>query len=118
MEKRMRNPIMYYRKQIFVGIVVCLLLCGMAAFCATEADVKKQDGLYMERILSKKLQTYLYQNDKRIYKTKNRYTVMMNREYDRRRLLDSQDKKLKKELKKEVKNRKKQQRKSRLKRIA
>lgn len=79
---------------------------------------KKQDGLYMERILSKKLQTYLYQNDKRIYKTKNRYTVMMNREYDRRKLLDSQDKKLKKALKTEAKNRKKQQRKSRLKRIA
>lgn len=78
----------------------------------------KQDGIPMERILSKKLQTYLYKNNTRIYKTKNRYTVMMNREYDRRRLLDSRDKKLKKKLRKDTKKKKKELQKSQLKKIA
>ena len=77
----------------------------------------KQDGIPMERILSKKLQTYLYKNNTRTYKTKNRYTVMMNREYDRRRLLDSRDKKLKKKLRKDARKKKKELQKSQLKKI-
>ena len=42
----------------------------------------------------------------------------MNREYERRRRLDLQDKKLKRILRKEAKNRKREQKKSKLKRIA
>lgn len=45
MTKKMRNPLVYYRKQIFVGMVVSLLLCGMAAFCATETDVNGATGM-------------------------------------------------------------------------
>lgn len=78
----------------------------------------KQDGIPMEKILVKKLQTNLYQNHIRVYKTRNRYTIMLNREYDRRRRLDLQDKKLKKILRKEAKNRKREQKNSKLKRIA
>ena len=72
----------------------------------------------MEKILVKKLQTNLYQNHIRVYKTRNRYTIILNREYERRRRLDLQDKKLKKTLRKEAKNRKREQKKSKLKRIA
>ena len=78
----------------------------------------KQDGIPMEKILVKKLQTNLYQNHIRVYKTRNRYTIMLNREYERRRKLDLQDKKLKKILRKEAKNRKREPKKSKLKRIA
>lgn len=78
----------------------------------------KQDGIPMEKILVKKLQTNLYQNHIRVYKTRNRYTIMLNREYERRRRLDLQDKKLKKILRKEAKNRKREQKKSKLKRMA
>ena len=78
----------------------------------------KQDGIPMEKILVKKLQTNLYQNHIRVYKTRNRYTIMLNREYERRRRLDLQDKTLKKMLRKEAKSRKKEQKKSKLKRIA
>lgn len=78
----------------------------------------KQDGIPMEKILVKKLQTNLYQNHIRVYKTRNRYTIMLNREYERRRRLDLQDKKLKKMIRKEAKNRKREQKKSKLKRIA
>ena len=78
----------------------------------------KQDGLPMERILMRKLQVYLYKNNVRVYKTKNRYVVMMNKEYDRRRLVDGKDKKLQKSVRKDAKRKKKELRRSQLKRIA
>ena len=78
----------------------------------------KQDGIPMEKILVKRLQTNLYQNHIRVYKTKNRYTVMLNREYDRRRQLDSRDKKLQKKIRKEAKQSKKALHKSNMERIA
>lgn len=77
-----------------------------------------QDGIPMEKILVRKLQVYLYKNNVRVYKTKNRYVVMMNREYDRRRAVDYQDKKHQKRIKKERRKRKKAQGKSNLQRIA
>lgn len=72
----------------------------------------KMEGLPMERILSKKLQTALYQNDVRVYKTRNRYISMLNREYDRRRVADLQDKRIKKQIKRERKIAKKRKKKS------
>lgn len=78
----------------------------------------KQDGIPMEKILVKRLQTNLYQNHIRVYKTKNRYTVMFNREYNRRKQLDNRDKKFKKAIRKEAKRKHKEQQKSKLKRIA
>lgn len=77
----------------------------------------KQDGLPMEKILLKKLQTCLYKNNVRVYKIKNSYTVMLNREYDRRRRIDGRDKKLKKLMKREEKAKRKNLKKSRLRRI-
>lgn len=72
----------------------------------------KMDGLPMERILAKKFQTALYQNDVRVYKTRNRYISMLNREYDRRRVADLQDKRIKKQIKRERKVVKKRKKKS------
>lgn len=97
-----------------VAIYPCFVIGGVCfAF-----GWMKQDGLPMERILVRKLQVHLYKNNVRIYKTKNRYVVMMNREYDRRRLVDSKDKKLQKSVRKEAKRKKKELRRSKLKRIA
>lgn len=78
----------------------------------------KQDGIPMEKILLKRLKTYMYKNNTRVYKTKNSYVVMLNREYDRRRWLDLQDKKLKKMMHKDEKQKKKEQKKIGLQRIA
>lgn len=77
----------------------------------------RQDGLTMEKILLKKLQTYVYKNNVRVYKTKNRYITLFNQEYDRRRQMDGRDKKIKKKLKAEAKRKKKALQKSKLKKI-
>ena len=97
-----------------IAIYPCLVI-GAVCFAF---GWMKQDGIPMERILMRKLQVHLYKNNVRIYKTKNRYVVMMNREYDRRRLVDCQDKKIQRRLKKVQRKRKKAQGKSKLQRIA
>jgi len=97
-----------------IAIYPCLVI-GAVCFAF---GWMKQDGIPMERILIRKLQVHLYKNNVRIYKTKNRYVVMMNREYERRRLLDCQDKKLQKCARKEARRKKKELRRSKLKRIA
>ena len=97
-----------------IAIYPCLVI-GVVCFAF---GWMMQDGIPMERILVRKLQVHFYKNNVRIYKTKNRYVVMMNREYDRRRLVDSGDKKLQKQLKKAHKKRKKTLGKSKLQRIA
>lgn len=97
-----------------VAIYPCFVIGGVCfAF-----GWMKQDGLPMERVLIRKLQVHLYKNNVRIYKTKNRYVVMMNREYDRRRAMDSQDKRLQKSVRKDAKRKKKEVRRSKLQRIA
>lgn len=97
-----------------VAIYPCFVIGGVCfAF-----GWMKQDGLPMERILVRKLQVHLYKNNVRIYKTKNRYVVMLNREYDRRRAMDSQDKRLQKSVRKNAKRKKKEVRRSKLQRIA
>ena len=97
-----------------VAIYPCFVIGGVCfAF-----GWMKQDGLPMERILVRKLQVHLYKNNVRIYKTKNRYVMMMNREYDRRRAMDSQNKRLQKSVRKDAKRKKKELRRSKLQRIA
>lgn len=97
-----------------IAIYPCLVI-GVVCFAF---GWMKQDGIPMERILMRKLQVYLYKNNVRIYKTKNRYVVMMNREYDRRRLVDGKDKKLQKSVRKDAKRKEKELRRSKLQRIA
>lgn len=63
----------------------------------------KKGGLTIEKIIFKKMQIILYRNDRRPYKTKNRYITMYNDEYVRMRNIDMQDKKLAKQIKKEEK---------------
>ena len=96
-----------------IAIYPCVVVGGI---CFAFGWIK-QDGLPMERILLKKLQTKIYGNNKRVYKTKNRYITMLNKEYRRRRQMDTQDKKVKKSLKKEARNRKRAMKKSNLKKI-
>ena len=97
-----------------IAIYPCFVIGGM---CFAFGGMK-QDGIPMERILMRKLQVHLYKNNVRIYKAKNRYVVMMNREYDRRRLVDGKDKKLQKRMKKGYRKRKKTLGKSKQQRIA
>ena len=89
--------------------------CAIGVICLAFGWIK-QDGIPMEKILLKKLQTYLYKNDVRVYKIKNSYTVMLIREYDRRRGIDSRDKKLKKLMKREEKAKRKNLKKADLRR--
>lgn len=96
-----------------IAIYPCFVIGGV---CFAFGWIK-QDGLPMEKILLKKLQTYLYKNNVRVYKLKNNYTVMFNREYDRRKRIDSRDKKLKKLMKREEKAKRKNLKKSRFRRI-
>lgn len=96
-----------------IAIYPCVVVGGI---CFAFGWIK-QDGLPMERILLKKLQTKIYGNNKRVYKTKNRYITMLNKEYRRRRQMDTQDKKVKKSLKKEARNRKRAMKKSNFKKI-
>lgn len=96
-----------------IAIYPCLII-GVICFAFGWA---KQDGIPMERILLKRLQTGIYQNNKRVYKSKNRYVSLLNKEYERRRVLDLKDKDIKKKYKRELKNKKKATGKSRLRRI-
>lgn len=96
-----------------IAIYPCFVIGGI---CFVFGWIKR-DGLPMEKVLLKKLKVYLYKNHVRVYKTKNCYTVMLNREYDRRRQIDSQDKKLKKLLKRERKAAGKRLKKSSFRRI-
>lgn len=70
----------------------------------------------MERILLKKLQVALYQNNIRKFKTRNRYVVLLNEEYERRKQLDLKDKKLKRQIRRERKKAAKQKKQSSLER--
>lgn len=90
--------------------VIIGILCFMFGW-------KKQDGLPMERVLLKHLKTYIYQNNRRCYKTKNRYIILFNREYARRRKMDLKDKQIRKQLKREKRKNKAAIKKSQLKRI-
>lgn len=96
-----------------VSVYPCLAIGGL---CFAFGWVK-QDGIPMERILLRLLQNHLYQNRVRLYKTKNRYTMLLNREYDRRRQIDRKDRKLRKRQKRVCKERKKALKKSRIQKI-
>lgn len=104
---------------VFLGISFSLAIypCLIIGVICFAFGWVKQDGIPMERILLKRLQTGLYQNNMRVYKSKNRYVSLLNKEYERRRVLDLKDKNIKKKYKRELKNKKKAAGKSRLKRI-
>jgi hypothetical protein len=74
----------------------------------------KPDGLPMERVWVKKMQTLIYKNNVRLYKTKNRYIIMLNREYDRRRAEDLKDRRIRRQLRRERRILRKKRRRSRL----
>lgn len=86
-----------------ISLYPCLVI---GALCFAFGWIK-QDGVPMEQILMKRLQTTLYENGTRTYKTKNRYVTMFNREYDRRQAMDRKDRKVKQCIRKENRRRKK-----------
>ena len=67
-----------------VAVIPCMVI-GVIAFAFGWV---KQDGLTMERLLVKYLQKVIYGNHVRRYRTKNRYVVLMNREYRRHQSVD------------------------------
>ena len=98
--------------EFFEAVYPCLVIGGLCfAF-----GWWKQDGIPMERILLKKLQVALYQNNIRKFKTRNRYVVLLNEEYERRKQLDLKDKKLKRQIRRETKKAAKQKKQSSLER--
>lgn len=63
----------------------------------------KRDGLVGERYILKLIKERIYKNSKRAYKTKNRYVVLMNKEYRRHQIRDMADKTIAKSIQKERK---------------
>ena len=103
---------------IFLGLdfEMALFPCFIMGVLCFAFGWLKQDGIPMERILWKRLQVALYRNDMRVYKTKNRYIAMLNREYDRRRQIDRRDRAIKRQIKREKRKNKKLKKKSMLER--
>ena len=92
-----------------VAVIPCMVI-GVIAFAFGWV---KQDGLTMERLVVKYLQKAVYGNHMRRYRTKNRYVLMMNREYARHREMDEgnrrvmrEEKKARKKMGKEYKRKK------------
>ena len=71
-----------------------------------------KDGLTAEKYIFKVIKEKFYKNNKRKYRTKNKYIALMNKEYRRHENIDKADKKIAKALKKEQKQNKKRVRKT------
>ena len=76
---------------------------------------KKYDGLPTEQMLLRKLRTFVYKNDRRIYRTKNAYVTLLNAEYGRLRAIDLSDRKVAKAIRREEKLKARQRKKSTIK---
>jgi hypothetical protein len=63
----------------------------------------KPNGIPFEKIFIKQIKDTIYRSNKRKYKTKNQYVVMVNEEYNRRKNIDMANKKLRKQVEKEQK---------------
>ena len=105
-------------RQLFTAIVALLLIIFLvgivkidmtlmmipAAFIGGAAYAVgwyKRDGLFIEHIILKRIQTYLYKNDCVPYRTKNRFVTLYNQEYARHKAIDLKDKKIRRAIKKE-----------------
>lgn len=88
---------------VFLDLEFSLSLypCTIIGGCCFVFGWGKMDGLPMEKILAKKLEAAIYQNNVRVYKTKNGYISLLNREYDRRRAADRRDRKYKRQMRRE-----------------
>ena len=78
----------------------------ISAFVCAGFGWYKPNGEPLEKVLIKKVQTYIYGSNKRKYRTKNQYVTMMNAEYARRRVIDMGNKQLMKQIRKENKKQK------------
>lgn len=82
------------------NVEVSMIPCGGVAVIAIAFGWVKFDGIPIEKIIMKKIQMYLYKTNIRRYKTKNKYISLINKEYDRRRIIDQKDAKRQSESKK------------------
>ncbi len=96
-----------------ISIYPCMVI---GAVCFAFGWVK-QDGMPMEQLLLRRLRIGIYQNQTKVYKTKNRYVTMFNQEYAHRRMVDSKDKKVKRDVRRDARAAKRLQKSSKFKRI-
>ncbi len=110
---------------VIVGCVLCKLLdlpqvffmsiCFALGALAYFIGWKKVNGVTYDKIALKKVKTTLWSNEKRKYRTKNRYITMYNTGYKRDKLADMNDKKTAKYIKKMEKRKVRKQKHSKLK---
>ncbi len=94
-----------------VFMSVCFGLGALAYFIGW----KKVNGVTYDKIAIKRVEGFLWNNEKRKYRTKNRYISMYNKAYKRDKQADLNDKKTAKYIKRQQKRKVKKQKKSRLK---
>lgn len=112
-------------RQLFTSIVAVIIIILLVIFLGLDINMVtipvvgvavvaylvgwyQRDGLRIENIIIKLVQTYLYKNGRRIYKTKNKYVLLYNQEYARHKQIDMNNRKIAKQIKKEQKVTKKQ----------
>lgn len=105
---------------VFLDLEFSLALysCMVIGGCCFVFGWGKMDGLPMEKILAKKLESIIYQNNVRVYKTKNGYISLLNREYDRQKAADLRDRKYRRQIRRERRALKRKRRKSQYRAIA
>ena len=65
----------------------------------------KKNGIYIEYFLVKWVKLFCYRNFQRKYKTKNRYVLLMNEYYEKKRQQDMADRKKARQIKRREKKR-------------
>lgn len=78
---------------LFPMMIVAAICCAFGWY--------KPNGEPYEKYLFKLIRVTIYHGNKRKYKTKNQYVIMMNEEYQRRRNIDLANKKIAKQIKKD-----------------
>ena len=77
-----------------------------------------KDGLTAEKYIFKLLREKFYKNNKRKYRTKNRYITLMNNEYRRHEGIDRGNKRIAKQIKKEQNKNKRRTKRTKIKAIS
>lgn len=90
-----------------LDVIENLWVYAIAAGIAYYIGWFDRNGMKIETVLLKKLNTIVYNNKLRYYRTKNQYITMFNKTYDAKKKSDMNNKKIKKAITKEEKKRKK-----------
>lgn len=103
----------FLRLDFSVALYPCMAIGG----CCFVFGWGKWDGLPMEKILAKKIESAVFQNSGRVYRTKNRYISLMNGVYDKMRAADCKDRAIVRQIRRECRERRRRRKKSRLRAI-